>query len=117
METIKENKVFKMLYRKGKKEVADSLVLYFLPSKTKKAVVGFTVSKKIGKAVVRNKIRRRLKELYRKYENCLKEDMILVFVARTACSECTFLKLEESFLKLLQSAGIIEYENSTDSIS
>lgn len=50
---------FAYVYRKGKRLTEPDVVLYFTPAKT--ARVGFSVSNKVGKAVVRNKVKRRLR--------------------------------------------------------
>ena len=59
------NKHFKRVYYKGKSVAGGYLVLYYLKNRTDENCLGITVSKKIGKAVVRNHIRRLVKENYR----------------------------------------------------
>ena len=104
MITIKENKIFKKAYYKGKKEVSQNLVLYYLPNKDKTRV-GITVSKKIGKAVVRNRIRRLIRESWRSF--CVKEGFDVVIVARNAAANSNFASVNKSLSELLQKSGLI----------
>ena len=108
METIKENRLFKRLYSKGKKEVSSDLVVYFLPNKLGKNLVGFTVSKKIGKAVVRNRIRRLIKEALRKQEPCLKQGYFFVIVARTKAAGASFGQIDASLSEVFEKADLFE---------
>ena len=56
--TLKENRDFLRLYRKGKCYVSSSLVTYVLKNRSNEKRYGITTSKKIGKAVQRNRARR-----------------------------------------------------------
>ena len=56
---------FKRTYQWGKTVKNKYFVLYYAPNKTGNCQIGFSVSKKIGKAVVRNKVKRRLREACR----------------------------------------------------
>ena len=61
--------------------------------------LGITVSNKIGKAVVRNKVRRRLREIYRLHEGEMQRGCDLVFVARGRSVDATYAQLEQAVLK------------------
>lgn len=108
METIKENRIFRLLYRKGRKFVTDRLVLYVLPNKSEENFIGLTVSKKIGKAVTRNRIRRLLRESYRKYENNLKKGFNIVVVARTKAAYSSFSEIDSSLYNLIEISGLLK---------
>lgn len=107
MNTIKENRLFRRIYYKGKKEVGKQLVLYYLPSKNE-SLVGYTVRKKVGKAVVRNKVRRRIKESFRKYEKQFNGNYYIVIVARSCASEATFADIDNCLKELFIKAEIIQ---------
>jgi ribonuclease P protein component len=64
--------------------------------------LGFTVSTKLGHAVVRNRVRRRLREIYRSVESELRPGYDLVVVARSAAVEAEFALLERNFRYLCQ---------------
>ena len=62
---LKKKKQFAYIYRKGNRKSSKYLTLFVTPSKFSCYKIGYSVSKKIGKANVRNKVKRRLKEIVR----------------------------------------------------
>ena len=83
------------------------LVIYYRKNGTNRSLLGITVSTKLGKAVVRNKLRRRLRELYRIHEDQLNPGYTMVLVARGRAVKCPFSILERSFLKAADKAGLL----------
>ncbi len=104
--SLKLNHIFRRLYRTGG-QANSCLVLYARKNRTQCNRVGFTVSKKLGKAVVRNRVRRRLREIYRIHEDRFLPGWDIVVVARSRSVEVSFEKLTESFLSLAEKAGIM----------
>jgi len=104
MITITENRVFKKAYYKGKKEVAHNLVLYFIPNKGSTRV-GITVSKKVGKAVVRNRIRRLVRECWRTFN--IKDGYDVIVVARSSAASSDFHSISKALFELLSKAELI----------
>ena len=64
--------------------------------------LGITVSKKIGKAVVRNKIRRRMKEIYWEFEPKIAQGYDLVFVVKKNVPDISFIELKSAFRHILK---------------
>lgn len=62
---LKKKSQFAYIYRKGNKKTTKFLSIFAIPSKFSSYKIGYSVSKKIGKATVRNKVKRRLKEIVR----------------------------------------------------
>jgi len=81
-ETLKKNYEFARLYKKGKFYAGRYLVIYVLTNNYGINRVGITASKKVGKSVKRNRLRRLIKENYRRLEPCLKQGQDIVIVAR-----------------------------------
>ena len=107
--SLKLNHIFRRLYHSN--GLADSyLVLYARKNRSDCNRVGITVSKKLGHAVVRNRTRRRLREVYRLNESALKPGYDIVIVARSRAVEAPFGKLTASFLRLADKAGILTQE-------
>ena len=106
--TIKENHVFRRLYAKGKSAAAGSIVLYVRRNGSKGNRLGLTVSTKVGKAVVRNRIRRRLREIYRLHGGELTRGWDMVIVARVKAAYVPYAVLERDYLKLADKLGIVK---------
>lgn len=105
---IKENHVFRRLYRKGNSAVTPSLALYVRRNGSKINRLGITVSTKLGHAVVRNRVRRRLREVYRLHEDTLCKGCDFVVVARVKAGSCTYWQLEHDFYKACTKLGLVK---------
>ena len=96
--TLKKNYEFRRLYSKGKSAVTPFLVVYARKTKRRENRIGFTVSTKLGKAVVRNRVRRRLREIYRLHEAEFLPGLELVIVARSRAVSAAYGQLERALL-------------------
>lgn len=97
--TLKKNYEFRRLYNKGKSAVTPYMVVYCMRTGKDVRRVGYTVSTKLGKAVTRNKIRRRLREIYRLSSPRLIDGVDMVIVARAKCVDADYSKMESAFLR------------------
>ncbi len=97
-DTLKKNYEFQRLYSKGKSAVTPYLVVYVRKTKKRDIRIGLTVSTKLGKAVVRNRVRRRLREIYRLNEESFVQGIELVVVARVKAARASYRQLEQAFL-------------------
>lgn len=105
--SLKLNHIFQRLYRTN--GFANGyFVLYARKNRTQTNRLGITVSKKLGKAHIRNRVRRRFREIYRLNEHRLRPGWDIVLVARSRAVEAPFGKLTEAFLLLAEKAGILE---------
>lgn len=108
--TIKENRTFRRMYSRGRSAVTPFLVAYCRPNGRDHNRLGVTVSTKLGGAVVRNRARRRLREVFRLAAPDLKSGFDIVLVARQRCVDGDYKKLTAAFyracreLKLLKEA-------------
>ena len=103
---LKRNHIFRRLY--ATTAYANGfLVLYARPNRTQQNRVGITVSKKLGHAVVRNRVRRRLREVYRLNEDRFSPGWDIVVVARSRCIHADFPELTNAYLLLAEKAGIL----------
>ena len=110
--TLKKNSDFRRLYSKGKSAVSPFMVVYCRRSPTRVGRVGYTVSVKLGHAVVRNRVRRRLREIYRLSRHLLKPGWDIVIVARSRSVDAPYEKLEGAFLELCGKLGLFAEEKS-----
>ena len=105
--SLKLNHIFRRLYALAGHSNS-YLVLYARKNRGQTNRVGVTVSKKLGGAVVRNRVRRRLREVYRLHEAAFAPGWDIVVVARSRCIGAPFSKLTEAYLSLAEKAGILE---------
>ena len=70
--------------------------------------MGLTVSTKVGKAVVRNSVRRKIREAYRLHEDSVQKGLDIVIVARTRASSAQFRHIEKDLLYCFKKLGILE---------
>ena len=103
---LKLNHIFRRLYATPA-QANGYLVLYARRNRSSQNRVGVTVGKKLGHAVVRNRVRRRLREVYRLNEARFAPGWDIVVVARSRCIKADFSKLTQAYLSLAEKAGIL----------
>ena len=106
---LKLNHIFRRLYATTG-HANSYLVLYARKNRSDANRVGITVGKKLGHAVVRNRIRRRLREVYRLNEARFTPGWDIVVVARSRCIHADFTSLIKAYLSLAEKAGILARE-------
>jgi ribonuclease P protein component len=101
---------FDSVYEKGSSWAGRSLVIKALPNGLDQSRYGFTVSRRVGKAVVRNRVKRLLREILR--QTPLQPGWDIIFIARTTAATADYKSLGNSVKSLLFRAGILagEYE-------
>ena len=108
--TIKENHEFRRLYSKGKSAVDGRLAVYCRKNGRTNNRLGLTVGVKLGKAVVRNRTRRRIREAYRIHEDRFVTGYDIVVVARVKAGHSRYRELERSLLTLSDKLGLLRKE-------
>lgn len=104
--SLKLNHIFRRLYSTSG-QANSIMVLYARKNRTGTNRVGITVSKKLGHAVVRNRVRRRLREVYRLHEALFQPGWDIVVVARSRCISASFQDIVSAYLTLAAKAGIL----------
>ena len=108
--TLKKNSDFRRLYAKGKSAASSCLVIYCRKNRLDHNRTGYTVSTKLGHAVVRNRVRRRLREIVRLNAGAVKPGYDLVLVARSRAVDAEYRQLEQAYLKACGKLGIRQEE-------
>ncbi len=104
---LKLNHIFRRLY--ATQGVANGLlVLYARRNRLGVNRIGITTGKKLGHAVVRNRVRRRLREVYRLNEAAFQPGWDIVVVARSKAVTADFASLTAGYLSLAKKAGILK---------
>ncbi len=110
---LKKDVEFKQVRSTGRSWANRSLVLYALPGEQMPTRVGISVSKRIGNAVKRNRVKRLIREAVRLRMPDLVSGWNLVFIARKPIAEAKFVDVQGAVEQLLRHAGSIIYENSS----
>lgn len=105
--SLKSNYEFRRLYTKGRSAASPYAVVYCRKNRSPVNRLGLTVSTKLGKAVHRNRIRRRFKEIYRLNEEKFGTGYDIVVVARLRSRNALFKTLEADFMSLSGKLGIL----------
>ena len=110
--TVKENYEFRRIYLKGKSAVSPQLVIYCQRNRRGHSRLGVSVSTKLGCAVVRNRVRRRIREIYRLNKAKMLPGYDLIVVARVRAVETDYQKLDRTYLRLLEQLDLLREDPS-----
>ena len=104
---LKQNHEFRRLSNKGKSAVSPYFAIYCRKTGRPQSRLGITTGVKLGHAVKRNFVRRRIRELYRTNEERLLPGYDVVVVARTRAIYGRYADLERSFLQQMKKLGLL----------
>lgn len=105
-ESLKKNKDFQNVYKKGKSYANKYLVMYILENQTDQNRLGISVSKKVGNSVVRHHLTRLVRESYRLNEEQFQSGYDLVVIVRPSAKEKSYHEIESALLHLGGKLGI-----------
>ena len=103
---LRRNNDFQRVRREGKSHASPRLVLAFLQNELAYSRFGFVVSKRLGKAVRRNKIKRRMREAIRLQIPYLKPGFDLVLIARQPVNQASYAQIEQDLVNLLTKSDL-----------
>ena len=98
--TVKQNYEFRRMYANGRSGVSSCLVVYCRKNRLGHNRLGVTVSKKLGHAVARNRVRRRIREIFRLSQGKMKQGYDVIVVARTRAVSADYWEIRRAFEKL-----------------
>jgi len=97
---LKAHREFGLVYNRGKSAHSRSCVVFYLPKDGEKKV-GYTASKKVGNAVIRNRSKRRMRALWREFQDTL-IDGHYVFVAKSSLHSIKYSTLQKDINYVLK---------------
>ncbi|MDI6642215.1 MAG: ribonuclease P protein component [Elusimicrobiota bacterium] len=111
-ERLHTTREFNNVFKYGKKYSSPALTVFVCKQSTDFSSaeitrLGLAVSRKLGKAVKRNKLKRRLREIFRLNKHLLKPAYDIVIVPKQNSVELDFHTLEETLLSIWKKAGIL----------
>jgi ribonuclease P protein component len=99
-ERLRHPREFRQVFRHGQKLVTPIFILHILPTSAPRSRLGMAVSKRVGNAVVRNRVKRLIRELFRQHKAALQPTCDMVFVARRRAAEASLEEYTRQFLAL-----------------
>ena len=109
-QSLKKNFQFRFVYHKGKSVANRFLVMYVVKNRkyTDSNRLGISVSKKVGKSVVRSHVTRLIRESYRLSEDKIKPGYDIVFIARVNAANASYHDIEKALLGLVKKQGLFK---------
>ena len=106
-ERLTRKRDYATVFEKGRKRVGPEFICFVVRREDRGRKFGFAVSRKVGKAVVRNRVKRYLREIYRVHRAYLSEDIHLVFVARPPAAGLDFHECTAAVRRLLREGDLL----------
>lgn len=103
---LKKNYEFKKIYSEGRYYADKYLVMYLIKNHSNLNKVGFSASKKVGKSVIRNRVKRLMKECYRGLNGRIKTGYDIIFTARAGSAEATYHNIESNMAAVIKRAKL-----------
>lgn len=107
---LRKKYMFNYCYKVGKVVHGKAILLYYTPSKNKNVKIGISVSKKVGKAVQRNRARRVIREAITPFLTTMKQNYNIIIVARESFLTFSFNEISRDLKNLLNKADLINVE-------
>ena len=105
---IKKNEEFQTVFKKGKSFANRQFVVYCLKKENQTAFrIGLSVGKKIGNAVVRNRVKRYLRQTFLELKDEVRQDMDYVIIARNQAANLDFHETKKSLEHVLKIAKVL----------
>lgn len=122
-EKVRKNSEFQVVYRRGKSFANNLLVLYVFKNKRNHIDgkpfnrIGISVSKKVGKSVVRSRVKRLISESYRLNKDNYPVGFDFVIIARVSSHDKSYSDIEKALIHVFKKAGLVNDEKNTVKIN
>ncbi len=110
-ESLKKNRDFQLVYRRGSSIANRYLVMYIKENKLEVNRLGISVSKKVGNSIVRHRLTRLIRESYRLNEESFPQGLDIVVIARVNAKDCGYSQIESALMHLAGKHHIVDKEN------
>lgn len=112
---LNKNRYFQYMYKKGEKINSSNMYLVYLKTKFKPNRFGFVVSNKIGKAVKRNLVKRRLRAIVQEMLNIIDPTFNFIVVAKESIRELDYPQIKKEVYSLFKKGKFLNESNSKNS--
>ena len=111
---VKKEKDFNAIFKEGKSFANRKFVIYRLENNEQHFRVGLSVSKKLGNAVMRNQIKRRIRHILIEHKNQLVENVDFVVIARKGVEILDYAEMKKNLLHVLKLSKIYQEGNGSE---
>ena len=111
---VKKEKDFNAIFKEGKSFANRKFVIYRLENNEQHFRVGLSVSKKLGNAVMRNQIKRRIRHILIEHKNQLVENVDFVVIARKGVEILDYAEMGKNLLHVLKLSKIYQEGNGSE---
>ena len=111
---VKKEKDFNAIFKEGESFANRKFVIYRLENNEQHFRVGLSVSKKLGNAVTRNQIKRRIRHILIEHKNQLVENVDFVVIARKGVEILDYAEMEKNLLHVLKLSKIYQEGNGSE---
>ncbi len=111
---LRKNEDFKKVYKYGKNYYNRNLIMYVMKNELENTRIGFTVSKKVGNSVVRNRVKRRIKEIVRRNLRNIKEGYDIILIPKKNVSEINHKELENAIFHIFKLANVLKNQGENN---
>ena len=106
--SIKKNEDFRKVHSGGRSKATGNIVMYVMDNGREESRIGITISHREGNSVVRHTFIRRIREIFRFYNNATVQGKDIVIIARNRAVGASFDTLKDDYRKLLMFHNIYE---------
>lgn len=114
--TLKKNYEFKYTLNKGKVYYGNQIIVYIIRNKSNTNILGIAINTKLGKAVIRNKVKRLIRENYRIINNDLRQGYNVVFLwnKKTNIKQADYFEIKKDMQNIFKKAKMLNYEKNNN---
>ncbi|MFS0673792.1 ribonuclease P protein component [Ornithinibacillus sp. 179-J 7C1 HS] len=106
---VKDNNDFQTIFKRGKSFANRQLVIYYMKKKDQEHFrVGLSVGKKVGNAVLRNRIKRYLRQAFHELEKDIDSSLDIIIIARQPTKDMNFFEVKKSLTHLLSKERLLK---------
>jgi ribonuclease P protein component len=103
-ERIRKTNEFAFIYKRGNRLRGRFFTVVYLPNNMEHSRIAVVASKRIGNAVERNRVKRRMRTLYRRNKHLLDVPLDLVFISKSGAAEADWPALQKEYFYSVKSA-------------